>query len=201
MLFNRIYLSTFLTFLFFLFFFFGCSQNEKVNNQTEETFFDLQKFIQSEQINVELENCRIIKKGEIKGESSTASIKSEDFDWTKEFKILSDMNIRKSAWYSQFEIDTTFVNSDIFGETVQISYSTQNDKIPIKNLLLIFNQHDYSRPLFVEAERKIKNWIFESEQKVQYTSGKELYAEGFLSTLGMNKKTFKISTAFICTDD
>lgn len=179
----------------------ACKDGSKTSKHSEKDFFDLKAFVEQEVKSFEKKSCNIYKEGEINGESDQQSIDIKDFDWGKELKILADMDVRKSAWYDYFTIDTIIEPLEGSDSVSVIRYSTKSSKIPVKSLKISFLRDDFSTPFYVEAERKNQNTIFHTQQKIYYVSGTALRAEGYQKILWMKEKNFSITTTYNCKDE
>ena len=171
-------------FAFIAIFISACRQDVKVARHDTSDFFDLKSFVDQKIEEYKSKNCSLYKMGDIDGENAQTAVPKSDIEWEKELKILSAMDINKSSWYDYFKIDTlTYLDEDST-ELTEIKYSTNSNKIPIKSLKLLYYSEDMSEPFWIEAERKSKNWIFNTEQKVMYAQA-GLKAEGYQKILWM----------------
>ncbi|HUH73766.1 MAG TPA: hypothetical protein VLZ75_05105 [Chitinophagales bacterium] len=178
---------------------FSCNENESSIDNTMESIFDLKSFVHQEIETYKNSSCSIYKEGEVNGISEQKSISSEDFKWDKELRVLSNMDIRKSSWVDYIIIDTLFNEEN--GPAFTVRYQTINKKIPIKRLEVSYFEEEPSVPFMIEAERSIDNWIFKSKQKIYYTCGIGLRAEGFQKVLWLEKKEFNITTLYNCKNE
>lgn len=180
---------------------YGCNSNKNSQKNLNQEFFDLVKFTQGEVEQYELRTCSIYKEGTVNNESSQNTISSDGFNWEREFRILTDMNINKSSWVDDFTVDTLLTESEDFGAVSIVSYLNENESIPMKKLEIIYPIDNYNQPLFITAERRTKNWIFSSEQTVRYSVRNALQAEGTLKTLWLKEKEFIITSIYKCRDE
>ncbi len=181
--------------------FISCKDDSKVGKHSEEEFFDLKAFVEQEVIHFKGKSCQIYKEGEINGEHDQQSVDISKFDWTKELKILADMDVRKSAWYDYFTIDTILEPLEGSDSVSVIRYNTNSSSIPVKSLKVSFLRDDFSTPFYIEAERESRNKIFHTQQKIYYVSGTALRAEGYQKILWMKEKNFSITTTYNCKDE
>lgn len=179
----------------------ACKDDSKVGKHTEKEFFDLKAFIEQEVKKFEQSACRVYKEGEANGESEQHSVDIQKFDWDKELKIVADMDIRKTAWYDYFSIDTITEALEGNDSVNVIRYSTNSSKIPVKSLKISFLKGDFSTPFYIEAERETRNRIFHTQQKIYYVSGTALRAEGYQKILWLKEKNFSITTTYNCNDE
>lgn len=179
----------------------SCREEEDLDLQNENHFFDLSTFVDSEIAYYKSIQCQILKQGEINQESDQKSISSQDFDWDKELKILSNMDIRKSAWVDYFSVDTIVHSISQTANDYSIHYETHNPKISVKKLVVHYNDSLYTKPYYIEAERIIKNWIFDSRQIIYYTAGTGMRVEGTQKILWGKEKKFNITTIYNCNHD
>ncbi|HZH68028.1 MAG TPA: hypothetical protein VFD65_02405 [Chitinophagales bacterium] len=193
----KLALSVFLSSILF----YGCDNKRNVPVTSGQDIFDLVKFTQGEIKQYENRECNIYKEGTINHESGQNTLSANEFDWEREFKVLTDMNINKSSWVDDFNVDTIHTNSEDFGDISIVSYLNKNEKTPIKKLEITFPYDNYKYPLFITAERHTKNWIFSSEQTVRYSVGNALQAEGKLKTLWLKEKEFIITSIYKCRDE
>ncbi|MCO5230837.1 MAG: hypothetical protein M9958_06740 [Chitinophagales bacterium] len=185
-------------YLFILFLIFvSCNKDTKVR-QDNKTFFDLKSFVNQEVERLKKSDCNIYKEGEVQQESDQASIPSNEVNWDRELEILDNMDINKSSWIDYFKVDTSEIEHEQYGRVRQINYTTTSSKIPVKRLTLLFSLEDNNRPSWIEAEREVKNWIFHTKQKIYYSTGIGLRAEGYQKILWWKEKTFNITTIYNC---
>ena len=178
---------------------FSCKEEDKSINNSMENIFDMKTFVNQEIANYEKSTCSIYKEGEVNGESEQKSIPSKDFKWDKELKVLSNMDIRKSSWIDYIIIDTVFNEGNDSSYTVR--YQTISPKIPIKRLEVSYLRSNPKKPIMIEAERSIDNWVFHSQQKIYYNCGTGLRAEGFQKVLWLKQKEFNITTIYNCKNE
>ena len=176
----------------------SCKKEAVVGKHQMDDFFNLKLFIEQEVQRLEKNSCSIYKSGEINGVSDQKSIPSQNFNWENEFQILADMDIRKSSWLDYFTIDTTQTVNEDFGEVSVIKYHTNNTKIPIKDIEIIFSLKDFNKPILIKTKRVSNNWIFKSKQEVQYHIGIGLQAEGYEKILWLKEKYFNITSIYKC---
>lgn len=178
----------------------SCKNETKIGKFSEKDFFDLNAFV-DEEINLfKSKNCSVYKEGEINLEDDAINVDVKDFNWDKEFKILSDFNIKKTAWYDYFQIDTIEASLDGMGDVITIRYTTESTNIPIKSLKISYLPTDFQQPVLIEGERKVKNWIFHTEQKIYYT-GSAMRVEGYQKILWLEEKNFNITTIYNCHNE
>ncbi|MCZ2394004.1 MAG: hypothetical protein LC105_09125 [Chitinophagales bacterium] len=184
---------------FFLFLFLVVSCQKKSDELlVKKTFFDLISFVEKESKDLKDKECSIYKEGEINQNSDQTSLPSNEIHWDKELEILANMDINKSSWIDHFIVDTTKYENQQLGKIIQIHYHTKSTKIPVKDLVIIFQEEDLTRPVWIEARREVKNWIFHTQQKVFYNTGSGLRAEGYQKILWLKEKTFNITTIYNC---
>lgn len=178
---------------------FSCQEKEGSDNERMSHIFDVPAFVEQEIETYKNSDCSIYKEGEVNGVSEQKSIPIENFDWDKEFKILSNMNLRKISWVDDIQTDTILdaENEDV----IIVRYQTNSSKIPIKKLLISYLKSEPNVPIFIEAERSINNWIFNSQQKIYYHCGTGMRAEGFQKVLWLKEKEFNITTLYNCKNE
>lgn len=179
----------------------SCTDSTQKDNSQKQDFFNLKEYVEQEIETLSNKTCSIYKVGHINEESSQGATPTDEVNWGKEFKILSDMDINKSAWKEHFDIDTLEVLSEDFGKVYEISYSTQSDKIPIKKLTITYPIDSFEQPVFLEVERKTQSWIFNSYQKIYYNPQVALHAEGSLKALWLKERTFSITSILKCYNE
>lgn len=189
-----LYISSILIFLG------ACQKEVRVGTHKESDFFDLTSFVHQEKERLQQGSCSIYKEASIELEDDAVNVDIENFNWDKEFNVLSDFNIRKSAWYDYFSIDTIQEEIEGMGEVMSIHYVTNSSKIPIKTLKISFLPDNLQQPVLIEGERKVKTWIFHTEQKVYYT-GSALRIEGYQKVLWFQEKNFNITTIYNCHNE
>ena len=178
---------------------FSCKEEDDLDNERMSHIFDVPTFIEQEIETYKNSTCSIYKEGEVNGVTEQKSISMENFDWEKEFKIVSNMNLRKISWVDNIQTDTI---SDTENEEVFIvRYQTNSSKIPIKKLSISYLKSAPTVPILIEAERSINNWIFNSQQKIYYNCGTGLRAEGFQKVLWLKEKEFNITTIYNCKNE
>ena len=178
---------------------YSCNENDNAVDNSMNDIFDLNGFVKLEIETYKNSACSIYKEGDVNGESEQKSISTEGFNWEKEFKILSNMDIRKSSWVDYIIIDTVF-NAENDSAYI-VRYQTINSKIPIKKLEISYLKSSPNTPFMIEADRSINNWVFKSQQKIYYTCGSAMRAEGFQKVLWLEKKEFNITTIYNCKNE
>lgn len=179
----------------------SCKNESKVGHHFEKDFFDLRSFIDDEIIKFTKKGCTVYKEAQINEEEDDAvQIDLSEYDFNKDLKVLKDFHINKTAWYDYFNIDTIIEQIDGIGEVQSILYTTQSQDIPIKSLKVSFPNTSFDRPILIEGERKIKNWMFHTEQKFYYT-GSAFRLEGYQKVLWFEAKNFNITTIYNCNNE
>lgn len=126
---------------------FSCAQQESKQPNTP-IYFDVEGYFASEINRLQKINPIVIKEVIAKGKSEQKSIKIAD--WKIEIASFSNADINKSSWQGEFTEAITGNN---------ISYTTNNPKIPIKRIEII------------KTDNKIKAiQIFKLNENSLYTS-------------------------------
>ncbi|WP_225869617.1 hypothetical protein [Pedobacter psychroterrae] len=97
--------------------------------KNELTYFDLKGYFEQESIRLSKAAPLIVKTVRVNDSSETKTTRIAD--WRKELEIFKDADINKTAWKGLFKI--TKVNGDQ-------QYTTDNEKIPVKELTIIYKK-------------------------------------------------------------
>lgn len=178
----------------------ACKREEKIGHHKEADFFDLRAYVAQEVQRYQQSDCTVYKEGQIDVEDDAVQFDIDSLNIQKEFKILEDFQIKKSAWFDYFSIDTIQENIEGLGEVSTIWYQTHSSNIPIKSLKVSFPKDNFQKVIMIEGDRKVKNWIFHTEQKVYYT-GSALRVEGYQKVLWFTATNFNITTIYNCQNE
>ncbi|MCC5920890.1 MAG: hypothetical protein LAT68_04615 [Cyclobacteriaceae bacterium] len=122
---------------------FSCSEKESINEDiTEElVYFDIKSTIFSEINRLEQLDQLIEKTNRIQEELSKNEIQSSEIKWDKEFQIILELDINKSAYRDLYEIDTTKLDNGDY----LVSYTATEEKYTqVPSLKLVFHQEDWT---------------------------------------------------------
>lgn len=133
---------------------FSCQQEKTTKAVASNTYFDLKGYFGKEINRYSMQKPMVEKTVAINGqaESKTLVIK----DWPRELAVFIDADINRSSWKGAFKIQ------DSENET---RYSTENEKIPVKNLIVSKNLGKVSKVEIIVAN---VNLLYHSNDTLTY---------------------------------
>ena len=124
-------------FLLFIAFFVTFCKDKKTNIvASQNSFFDVKKFISSEAKRLQSQAGRYEKKVTVDG--ATEEKISDSLNWTQELALFAEADINRPAWKDKYRVDSIF---DAQHGLVKISYTTQDKNLKTKQLDIIFNHN------------------------------------------------------------
>ena len=110
----------------------SCVQEEKVQTQATP-YFDLENYFESEAARLNKANPKVHKTVVVNGEIEEKEVQIAD--WKQELESFIDADINKAAWRGAFSVQK---------DSATTIYSTQDEKIPIKKLIISFKENNVS---------------------------------------------------------
>lgn len=111
----------------------SCTQDEVKNPLTGTAYFDLETYFKAEANRLTKTNPQLHKTVVVNGEIEARDVTIND--WEQELESLIDASINKAAWRGAFKVQK---------DSATTVYSTQDDKIPVKKLLISFKDNNVS---------------------------------------------------------
>ncbi|RZK44239.1 MAG: hypothetical protein EOO90_00830 [Pedobacter sp.] len=134
-------------------FFFSCSPKEPGIVESEN-LFDLKGFFEKEAARLEKLNLTVNKTVSIDGVEENKKIKIQDF--AKELNSFISSDINKASWRGAFNINKT--------ENL-LQYTTTNEKIPVKELIIQFENEEVKS---IRIINEVKNILYHSSDTLTY---------------------------------
>ena len=148
---KKIRLSGLLLWVVFLY---ACGSKQQQKNDTQPIHFDVKSFFEKEIARLDHQNplvLKIVAKNEL-SEEKKLKIKN----WKKELQSFIDADINKASWQKEFKTSIT-------NET--ISYTTTNEKIPVKKLIVKQKGNHIS---YIKAIVNDSNFLYISKDTLTY---------------------------------
>ncbi|MBI1287293.1 MAG: hypothetical protein GC178_06905 [Flavobacteriales bacterium] len=157
--------------------------------ENERFYYDLPLFI-----NKQIDNLK--KKGQwvrkhVTKDGHSHIIERGDIDWNEELDAFLESDINRPAWRGEFKTDTI-----ILERAYVITYKTENDQIPVKNVVVTIDK-DSKQCLSVTVDRRTKNFLYSSDQSLYYTTGEGYMMKGKLSVNYLFDSEYSIESEFI----
>ncbi|MGY4384915.1 hypothetical protein ACVWYN_001949 [Pedobacter sp. UYP24] len=163
---------------FIVIFIYGCQRKEGPVVVQDFSYFDIKSYMNREAARLQKNNKPITKTVEVDGSSETKQLKISD--WKLELSIFSDAEINRDSWKGFFNVEKE-------GNTV--TYNSNNEKVPIKTVKVIYNNKDVKGIVIVV---KNKNMLYTSIDSLSYFTDSIYLVKKQQNIRFLAKKTYMI---------
>lgn len=168
----------------------ACSKDPtEVYYEEQRSYFDLPTFIDA-QINNLKKKGQWVRK-HVRKDGHEHIIERGDIDWKEELDLFIESDINRPAWRGEFKVDTI----DLEREYV-ITYKSENKEIPVRNVVVTIDK-DSGQCLKITVDRRSKNFLYQSDQSIYFTTGEGYMMKGKLSVSYLFDSEYSIETEFI----
>lgn len=145
----------------------ACSQS-KVNSNNK-ILFDLNTLVQQDIDSLQKNNCGCTKT--ILAVDKKEIAIQDTINWEKEMQLILSCDINKPKWIEHFKVDSL---------DNKVLYTTQNNKIPIKKMVVYYNEQQ--EVVQVEIKKQQKSILLKNVTYVNYypKKGFEVKQEQYL---------------------
>lgn len=161
----------------------------EVYYENERYYYDLPTFINKQIGNLQKKGQWVRK--HVSKDGHEHIIERGDIDWKEELDLFLESDINRPAWRGEFRVDTI----DLEREYV-ITYKTENKQIPVQNVVITIDK-DTRQCLKVTVDRRSKNFLYQSDQSLYYTTGEGYMMKGKLSVSYLFDSEYSIESEFI----
>ena len=172
--------------------FVACSgQNDasSVSNDIEFPFYDLKSFFQSEINRLNKQQPSVEKKVAIQENIEQKTL--EQLDYEQELQAFVDADINRVAWFDQYQIDTTFSQSQIQG----LSYTALSEKLKTRTIQINFSKDGTIQQVQIYIGRKSS--VAGSIKQLTYEPQKGYTIATTQSLIGTSDKEITLEVTFL----
>lgn len=168
----------------------SCSKDpSEVYYENQRNYYDLPSFITKQITNFKSKEQWVRK--HITKDGHTHIIERGDVDWDEEFDAFVESDINRPAWRGEFKVDTISLE-----RMYVITYKTENDQIPVKNVVVTIDK-DTKQCLQLTVDRRTENFLYSSDQSLFFTTGEGYMMKGKLSVTLLFDSEYAIESEFI----
>lgn len=171
---------------------FSCSKGQdpvEAYYDDQRYYYDLPSFISKQANNLQDKSQWVRKRVTKDGHSHI--IERGDIEWLEELDLFLESDINRPAWRGEFKVDTIKLEREYV-----ITYKTENKQIPVKNVVVTIDK-DTRQCLKVTVDRRTKNFLYQSDQSLYFTTGEGYMMKGKLSVSYLFDSEYSIDTEFI----
>ncbi|HAP69045.1 MAG TPA: hypothetical protein DCR04_04865 [Flavobacteriales bacterium] len=118
-------------------------------------------------------------------------IERGNIDWKEELDVFKEADINRPAWRGEFKVDSISLE-----RVFVITYKTENEEIPVKNVVVTVDK-DTKQCLQISVDRRTKNFLYSSDQSLYFTTGEGYMMKGKLSVTLLFDSEYSIESEFI----
>ena len=167
----------------------SCSKDPtEVYYEDQRFYYDLPSFITKQANNLQSKSQWVRKHVTKDGHSHI--IERGDIEWM-ELDLFIESDINRPAWRGQFKVDTINLEREYV-----ITYKTENKQIPVKNVVVTVDK-ETKQCLKVTVDRRTKNFLYQSDQSLYFTTGEGYMMKGKLSVSYLFDSEYSIDSEFI----
>lgn len=159
----------------------SCVQEEKVQTQATP-YFDLENYFKAEASRLTKTNPQLHKTVIVNGQIESRDVTIND--WEQEFESFIDADINKAAWRGSFKVQK---------DSVTTIYSTQDDKIPVKKLVISLKDNNVSA---IVAIVKNTNKLYTSTDSLTYYPDSLYQIKKTQQIIFMEPKNYDVTVRF-----
>ncbi len=137
----------------------ACQSDFKTKSQSQQTYFSLQEFFETEAVRLASASVRVDKT--IGSNDSSQLIPNYKPDWKKEFSALARCDINKPAWGNSYSIDTSWVGEREYA----VRYAAKDKNLTVRNIVIHFSDSEFRS---MEIEKLNDNYVYTSSQFLAY---------------------------------
>ena len=172
-----------------VFSFVSCSDLAEVYYENDRYYFDLPTFLNERIANLQKNNQWVRK--HVTKDGHEHIIERGDIEWNEELDLFLDSDINRPAWRGEFKVDTIKLEREYV-----VTYKTENKQIPVKNVVVTIDK-DTRQCLKLTVDRRTKNFLYQSDQSLYYTTGEGYIMKGKLSINYLFDSEYSIQSEFI----
>jgi hypothetical protein len=169
--------------LLFFVIFISCSDNEKVKINK---YFDLEGYFKKEAVQFQEENFKLEKT--LVQDDYAETVIIDSVDWNKMLSPFMSCDINKLAWINSYKVDST-----LSGDSISVSYSCKEEKLPIQKIILLIVNDDVVE---VGIEKERSNFYYSSKEFYNYHHNGFVIHSQQKVTL-MDEEKYKITGTFV----
>lgn len=168
----------------------ACSKDPaEVYYEDQRFYYDLPSFITKQANNLQSKTQWVRKHVTKDGHSHI--IERGDIEWMEELDLFIESDINRPAWRGEFKVDTIRLEREYV-----ITYKTDNKQIPVKNVVVTIDKES-NQCLKVTVDRRTKNFLYQSDQSLYFTTGEGYMMKGKLSVSYLFDSEYSIDSEFI----
>ncbi len=167
----------------------SCSDPAEVYYENDRYYFDLPTFLNERIANLQKNNQWVRK--HVTKDGHEHIIERGDIEWNEELDLFLDSDINRPAWRGEFKVDTIKLEREYV-----VTYKTENKQIPVKNVVVTIDK-DTRQCLKLTVDRRTKNFLYQSDQSLYYTTGEGYIMKGKLSINYLFDSEYSIQSEFI----
>lgn len=168
----------------------SCSQDPaEVLFEDQRYYYDLPAFISKQMDNLQGKGQWVRKHVTKDGHSHI--IERGNIDWKEELDVFKESDINRPAWRGEFKVDSISLE-----RVFVITYKTENEEIPVKNVVVTVDK-DTKQCLQISVDRRTKNFLYSSDQSLYFTTGEGYMMKGKLSVTLLFDSEYSIESEFI----
>jgi len=152
-------------------------------------YYDLPSFMAKQVSNLHDKKQWVRKR--VTKDGHTHIIERGNINWQEELEGFIECDINRPAWRGEFRVDTIFLE-----RLFVITYKTENEEIPVKNVVITIDK-DTRQCLQVTVDRRSKNFLYTSDQKLFFTTGEGYMMKGKLSVTFLFDSEYAVESEFI----
>ena len=172
-----------------VFSFVSCSDPAEVYYENDRYYCDLPTFLNERIANLQKNNQWVRK--HVTKDGHEHIIERGDIEWNEELDLFLDSDINRPAWRGEFKVDTIKLEREYV-----VTYKTENKQIPVKNVVVTIDK-DTRQCLKLTVDRRTKNFLYQSDQSLYYTTGEGYIMKGKLSINYLFDSEYSIQSEFI----
>lgn len=168
----------------------SCSKDpSEVYYEDQRYYYDLPSFIAKQVSNLQSKKQWVRKHVTKDGHSHI--IERGDIEWNEELDLFVESDINRPAWRGEFKVDSINLEREYV-----ITYKTENNQIPVKNVVVTIDK-ETGQCLKITVDRRTKNFLYQSDQSLYYTTGEGYMMKGKLSVSYLFDSEYSIDSEFI----
>jgi len=168
----------------------SCSKDpSEVYYEDQRYYYDLPSFITSQINNLQSKKQWVRKQVTKDGHSHI--IERGNIDWSEELDAFKESDINRPAWRGEFKVDSISLE-----RVYVITYKTENEEIPVKNVVVTVDKAT-KQCLQISVDRRTENFLYSSDQSLYFTTGEGYMMKGKLSVTLLFDSEYSIESEFI----